>query len=162
MTSLIQSTRRKGLAALLCAALLPLLAWAPATAQESDAEKALLYRLIGEMIVDIDTMSSHAKGRDAFGSGPVSTKFEQFYEAHVAAMPEWHRVQYFMAGMRHLRFQGGTMHLFLDVVGNDSAVGAFKDRLRLYIDTAERINRVTWGAKLARKVLSDLERRARE
>lgn len=154
--------RQMRIAAIACAASLLLTAGASWAAQESDAEKALLYRLIGEMIVDIDTMTSHANGPDAFGSGPVSTKFEQFYEAHVAAMPEWHRVQYFMAGMRHLRFQGGTMHLFLDVVSNDSAVDAFKDRLRLYIDTAERINRVTWGAKLARKVLADLERRTRE
>lgn len=147
--------------AILGIALVFLQACSTTTERPSDDEAAKLYEIIGELIVNIDTTSSHANGPDAFGAGPVSTRYENFYIQDVASMSEARRVEYFWAGMRHFRFQGGTMDLFLDVVSNDSAVGMFKERLKTYIETAEEIGRVTSGVSNARKVLVALERRSK-
>ena len=119
-------------------------------------ETAMLHQIIGELIVETDSATSHVHGPNAFGSGPVSSRYKWHYQTSVVHMSEIHRVEFFWSGMRHLGFQGGTMDLFLDLVRNDSAIGAFKERLYRYITTAEEIDRITPGVENARKVLKAL------
>lgn len=121
-----------------------------------EAEKSVS-QLLGEMIIEFD--ASHLKLGDPnpFGSGPISTVYEENYKNYVVNLPQSERFSYFWAGLWHFEFQEGTMDLYVDVVKSDIASEIFIDELRKFVQRSNDSGRKGWRTTYTERTLHHLE-----
>jgi len=117
-------------------------------------------QIIGEIILEFDATYIESGDAYPFGSGPISSVYEENYKRYVASMPEEERFAYFWFGLWHFGFQGGPMDLYLDVVRSDVASEKFADQLRKFAQRSKDSGRKGWRTGYAEKVLGRLEKLA--
>ena len=106
--------------------------FSPVKAEESLVDQRLK-QIIGDIIVRYDAEYVECGDIYAFGSGPISSVYHDYYYKEVEKMPQSQRFSYFWFGLWHLGLQGGGMNLLADLVMDDPAVETYKLELRDFI-----------------------------
>lgn len=106
--------------------------YSPVRAEDTLANQRL-NQIIGDIISRYDAEYVEFGDVHAFGSGPISSVYHDYYYQEVAKMPQSQRFSYFWFGLWHLDFQGDGMNLLADLVMDDPSAEFYKLELRDFI-----------------------------
>lgn len=134
--------------------ILPALLIAGCVSANAQPDSKSLSEIVGELIIEFDASYIESGDPYPFGSGPISTVFEENYREYVKDFPKEERFTYFWAGLWNLRFQGGSMDLFVDVVRSDPAATEFVVELRRFVERSNEGGRSGWRTLYAEGALN--------